>query len=168
MYYEPKYFQPEEVFPKSIVRDHYLVNGFRSYTDLKIWRLIDSRITWTMDRIREHFGVSITVNDYLWGGMNQYRGYRPQYEILNRNKLCEDNKVEAEWSSLTSQHCFGRAIDSIPGDGVTVEEIKEDIKKNSGAERYRHITAVEDCVTWLHIDCRMWDRTTSGILFFNA
>lgn len=146
-YYEPKYFKPQEIFPWSVILAHtYSPQYGDTVIDQKIWRLMDWRILWTMDKIRERFGPTI-MNDYLWGGKNQYRGFRSIVELVEINKDLK-NKF-----SLTSQHCFGRGADS-KNPKYSAEEIREDIKKHPNLEQLQYITAVEADVDWLHVDCR--------------
>jgi hypothetical protein len=150
MYFTPssKLFHPAEFFPKSA--------SLQLFSN-QIWRLIDDRVLWTAEQIRKRYGVTI-INDYLWGGNNQYRAYRPIPELL------EVNKTRSNKFSLTSQHCFGRAIDCKFRDW-TAEEVRQDIKKNPKHDVFKFITRVEDKVDWFHFDCASW--TGKEILFFD-
>ena len=109
MSYIPEYFIPEELFTKKTISDH-TKNGIIADT---IWRLIDSRVTWTADQLRKRFG-SISINDYKFGGQAQYRGYRPVIELIDKEQLHITGQITPTFSSFTSQHCFGRALDLIP------------------------------------------------------
>ena len=159
MYIKPKYFREEEFFSPSVIAEEIKKGSFGT-----IWRLIDSRIIWTADKIREHFcGIGKTgnvdvmiMNDYLWGGKNKYRGYRSIDIDIIRDK----NKF-----SQTSQHCFGRGID-YKFKHTTVDEVRNDILNNQDEERYQYITAVELDVTWNHNDVRSWNKGLSGIFAF--
>ncbi|MGD9156793.1 MAG: hypothetical protein PVG39_00165 [Desulfobacteraceae bacterium] len=159
MYYKPKHFVVEEIFPPGIIAEHNSIGKLD-----QIWRLMDWRVLWTQDQLRERYG-SMICNDYLWGGSNQYRVYRPAIGLIDWDYFRRFREVKAKWSSFTSQHCFGRASDS-KFKKVTTEEVRQDIKRNPDHEAFRYITAVEDKVSWLHFDTRSWNRTESGILFF--
>lgn len=161
MYHAPRHFIPQEFFTKATCDAYKQSNGSIS---AKIWRLMDSRVTWTCDALRDYFGTMI-MNDYQWGGRNQYRGYRPPLELLNKAELKRSNTFKSKLSSFTSQHCFGRASDS-KFKKVTAEEVREDVKKNPTARRYRFITCIEEGVTWFHFDVRFWNVSKSGILYF--
>lgn len=171
MYSVPKDFPflPEEIFPKKVIADH-MKNGI---LDLQIWRLIDSRIIYTLHAIRNLHGTTV-VNDYLWGGNNSYRGYRPPIELVNLKDLIEQLAaynpgdkitIKALWSGFTSQHCLGQAIDC-KFKYKSADEVREHIKTFPQHPAYKYITAVEDGVSWLHFDVRNWDVAKSGVLFF--
>lgn len=129
----------------------------------QIWRLMDERVLRTAEFLRHRFGTMI-INDYIWYGSNQYRGFRPWTALLNMMEYCSTGVARATWSSFHSQHCFGRAIDA-KFKSVTAEEIRLDIKANPERKEYQFITCVEDGVDWLHFDCRSWSTTPHGILF---
>jgi hypothetical protein len=167
MYYGPRHFKPQEIFTKETVKQFSNDGswGRDAVIDPAIWRLMDARVTWTMDSLRDHFGSMIS-NDYLWGGKNQFRGYRPIHEILHKSDFCKKNSMKAKVGSLTSQHCFGRANDS-KFKNASAEEVREDIRKNPRANRYKYITFIEDDVSWLHFDVRHWNARQSGIFFWS-
>jgi hypothetical protein len=166
MYYIPTYFRAEEWFSKSVIQQHTIVGtGFDRVVSNKIWRLIDNRTLWTADQIREYFARSVIINDWLWAGRNQQRGFRSIPELFNRAKFRSTNEFKLKLSSYTSQHCMGRASDS-KIKGIHASEIRADIRKNPNADRYKYITCVEDGVSWLHFDTRAWNKSKYGILFF--
>ena len=101
----------------------------------KAWALLDERALMTLDLLREDFGP-ITVNDWSWGGTNQWRGIRTSY---------------SKYFSTYSQHSFGRAFDCI-FKNHTAEEVRQAIKANP--ERYKYINSIEEGVSWLHFDVR--------------
>ena len=152
MYYQPNrdWFHPAEFFPRSAAI-HFGNN--------QIWRFIDFRILWTAEALRKRFGV-MYLNNWIWGGHNQYRVYRPIMELFELNKT-KENKF-----SLASQHCFGRAVDCT-FKNVSVDEVREDIRKNQHFAEYIYITRVEEKVNWLHFDCGSWNKDKYGILFFD-
>ena len=127
--YIPKYFVLQEWLPK----DFY--NQNKGLGD-KLWLMFDYRILWTYDKLRKRYG-KITMNDWLWGGHNQYRGWRP---------------FDCPVGAKLSQHKFGRA-----GDGIftmPAEEIRQDILKHQNDYDFQYISVIEGNVSWLHCDCR--------------
>uniref|UniRef100_A0A6M3Y040 Peptidase n=2 Tax=viral metagenome TaxID=1070528 RepID=A0A6M3Y040_9ZZZZ len=135
--YIPKYFRLYELLPKDYYNEN-LIN----------WYIFDNRLLFTLDKIREKFGL-IVINDWFPGGTNQYRGWRPF-----------DCKVGAK----LSQHKFGRACDLIPI-RCTPKEIRDDIMKNPLIEDYKYITCIEnfDNMSWVHIDCRNHNKEKNGL-----
>ncbi len=123
-----RYFKIEEFFPPSMLL---------KYSEDRLWSLMDSRIVWTADQLRERFGKAI-INDLPFGGMNQFRGFRP---------------FDCETGAELSQHKFGRAID-ITFAGWTTPFLRRYIKDHPSFKGFQYITYIEDDVPWLHIDCR--------------
>lgn len=157
MFYMPKYFKAEEIFPKLvIVANHGKMD--------QIWRLMDYRVLWTLDMLREYFGTAV-CNDYQWGGKNSYRVYRPAIDLIDVEHIKQTGDIKPAWSSFTSQHCFGRAADCKFA-FVTAADVRLDIRRYPMADRYKYITAIEDNVSWLHFDVRNWSVQKHGILFF--
>ncbi len=114
----------------------------------RIWGIFDDRTLRTADILRERYG-SITINDWYWGGKNQYRGYRPP-----------DCTVGAD----LSQHRFGRGLDLIFKD-VLAEKVRADIlETRTRYLGFEFITCLEMNITWLHFDTRNYDAKTNGIL----
>lgn len=163
MYYQPDHFRAEEFFSKKVIEQHGLRGGG---IQNNIWRLMDFRIMWTMDQIRKYYGVPVVVNTYLWGGPSQYRGFRSNFhDLLNVDLLMATNIIKSHFSSFTSQHCFGRAMDFvIPG--IEAEEVRQNILTNRRMDRYKYITAMEADVNWVHIDTRPWNVDMDGLLVF--
>jgi hypothetical protein len=168
MYHAPRHFREEEWFSEWVCKKNTRNGKIRK----QIWRLVDSRITWTADALRDYFGP-MYMNNWFWGGDKKGRGYRDPREIIDYDFLYRTrgiltdpviDHVKTSYSSFSSQHCSGRALDAT-FKGIKAEEIREDIRKNPKARRYRFITCVEDDVSWLHADVRNWERSQSGILF---
>ncbi len=111
----------------------------------KAWSLLDERALKTLDRLREKFGP-ITINDWSWGGSNEYRGLREP-----------ECKIGADYS----QHRFGRAFDCKFRD-ISADTVREYILSNP--KEFPFITSLEMNVTWLHFDVR---NHSLGILKFN-
>ena len=89
-----------------------------------------------MDTLRDFVGVSLTVNDWSWGGGSQYRGLRT---------------YGTPYFSKFSQHSFGRAFDVV-SDDITAEEMRQAILTNP--EIFPYVRAIELGTSWLHFDVR--------------
>lgn len=139
--YIPKHFKAYELLPKDFYESHTIKGD-------QLWWMFDSRILITGDALRERYG-KILMNTWFWGGAHQYRGWRP---------------FDCEIGAELSQHKFGRACDWEFVD-VTAEEVRQDIKKHPG--QFPYVTCIEEGVSWLHGDCRNWDRNKHGILYVN-
>jgi len=124
MYYVPKYFKAYELLPPDIF-EKYGVDGLY---------LIDDRITWTLDQIRDTIKKPITVNNWKFGGQFSQRGYRT------------DPNVGVKFSP----HRFGRGVDFDIA-GVTAQEFRNMVR--SLKINLPYITRMEDTVNWIHIDC---------------
>jgi hypothetical protein len=141
----PNHFQIEEMFPKWMVDCYY-----PTYHD-RLWLMMDERILISADNIREIYGT-VVANDYLWGGKNKDRGWRPW-----------GCNVGAD----LSQHKSGRALDCIPTK-AGVDKVRKDIIEDVHPYAFRFITAVEMDVPWLHFDCRAHDKKQFGVYQFRA
>jgi hypothetical protein len=138
--YIPKYFNLQEFFPRDYFKEVYPKLGER------MWILIDYRVLFTADALRDRYGTMI-ANDWLWRtGGHQYRGFRPPNCTIG---------------ATFSQHRFGRALDC-KFKHVEAEEVRQDIKAND-EYAFKHITTIEINVTWLHFDCRNHDKKIHGI-----
>jgi len=119
--YKCKHFGIKELVSKKVYEDR----------GTKAWGLLDERALKTLDALRDRFG-STTVNDWSWGGANQYRGFR------------EDGcGVGAEYS----QHKYGRAKDCTFRD-VSAEVVRQYILDNP--DEFPYISSIEMGVSWLH------------------
>ncbi len=134
--YEPRFFTPEELVPKvqfAMLKERSLI-------------LLDARILWTADKLRERYG-KIIINDWSFDGELQYSGWRPG-----------DCKTGATFS----QHKYGRALD-LKFPEANIEDVIHDMRHRGDRPIYQHIGAVEVGLPWLHIDCR---NRAGEILFF--
>jgi hypothetical protein len=138
--YKPHYFKIEEFLPPDL---------YNQYGERGLELFMDCRILWTMDAIRDHFGVPITVNNYHLGGQFQQRGFR------------NDPNVGAK----LSQHRFGRACD-FDIQGVSADEFRGQALSGKLDGLLTQITRIENSVSWCHIDCAGID--SDKIVFFNA
>lgn len=125
--YKCKHFIIQELVPPHVYEER----------GEKAWELFDDRLLQTIDAIRDHFGVSCTINNWKWGGDRKWSGLRT---------------VESPYYSPYSQHTFGRAADVLV-DGLDAERVRQEILKHR-EEKFPFITAMELDVSWLHIDTR--------------
>lgn len=137
--WQPKHFILEELVPPDLHAAH---------PGRVLWGLLDPRLLWTIDALRERYGP-LVCNDWASGGRFRYRGLRPSD--------C------AEGAAL-SDHRFGRAVDLAPR-RATAEEVRADIRAAPDSEPFQHITVVEEGVSWLHIGFRNHQRDRDGILW---
>jgi len=137
--YIPKYFKAWELVPNGL---------YDIYGDTIIHIVFDDRILYMADVLRETIGKPGRVNNYLSGGMDNWRGFRTQNSTVG---------------APLSQHRFGRALD-ISFSGIPSEEIIKHILDNR--EKYNFITRIEDeeAIEKVHIDC-MWTGKEEIVLF---
>jgi hypothetical protein len=127
--YIPEFFRPQELVPNSVWSER----GMNSL------ELLDDRLLITLDDLRKAYG-SITINDWLWGGKNHWRGLRTS-----------DSPVGTQYS----QHRFGRAADCTFRH-VSAEDVRADILNHP--DRFPLINSVELDTSWLHFDVRNCER----------
>ena len=119
-------FSLQEFVPKSV---------WDKYGAKAIW-FIDPRIIESAQILRDELGVSLTINNWSYGGARYMSGLRiPDMNIYRP----------------FSQHAFGRAVD-IVSNKISAQEMREHILNNQAL--YPHITTIEGNVSWLHMDCR--------------
>lgn len=136
--YKPEFFELEE-FVSAPVFDRFGQSA---------WWFIDVRIVWTADAIRHYFDRAVKINSWKWGGPFQFRGFRPYQS--------------ADWKPW-SQHSFGRAID-FDVQGMDAQAVRSEVLAHQKDPHFRFITAIEDDVSWVHVDCR--DTGKSEIMVF--
>jgi len=129
--YVPKHFKIHEFVDPAT---------YRARGDKAI-ALIDWRMLWTMDAIREYFDVPITINNWFWGGPRKWSGIR---------------YANSDEYSQFSQHSYGRAIDFVSAKMVAAE-MRKKIMDNPNEEAFQYITTIENFtnMNWVHIDCRV-------------
>lgn len=135
--YETKHFALHELLPEY---------EYSTLPERTGWGLLDPRLLWTIDQLRERFG-SAYINNWKWGGGNQFRGLRP---------------FSCPIGAPFSAHKFGRAVDMTFAH-ATAEEVRSHILQHPQDEVYQFITCIEMKVIWLHIDTRNYN-TQNGIL----
>jgi hypothetical protein len=142
MRYIPKHFQSYELLPPDV---------YQKMGDNGLY-LIDDRILWTLDQIREYFNKPITINNWKKGGQFSQRGYR------------NDPNTGAPLSA----HRFGRACDFDISE-LSSEDFRIKVKAGALNPIIGYITRIEDGVNWIHMDCMGLPRTSNQMIeFFHA
>jgi len=136
--YTPRHFRVSELVDKQT---------YAMYGDGAL-SLFDPRILKAADMIRDFFGVPVTCNDWMSGGHNQYRGFRP-----------EDCAVGAP----RSEHKRGRALD-LSIRTVDATDARLTIIRNTDIF-VPYIKRMESGVSWLHIDCSPYSDQSKITLF---
>ncbi len=135
-----KYFQLQELVPKQLYASH----GMRA------WDLFDPKAIDTLDWFRENINLPITVNNWLWGGKDQYRGYRPR---------------DCNIGAAKSAHKEGMAFD-FSVKGWTDEQTKAWIEANKQRLPYPIRIEIENTNSKVHFDVRPFVGTEK-IKYFN-
>ena len=125
---------------------------------------MDSRVTWTAVQLRKLFGTMI-CNDYLWGGKNTNRGFRNMIELIDWEYYKQTGEIITFFSSITSQHCYGRGLDST-FKKILVKDVRDYIIKHNDKEEFKYITALEKDVPWLHFDVRNFQMLDKRFFIF--
>lgn len=136
-----RFFRIYELVPRSIYD--------RFPPDL-LWKLFDDRLLLTADRIRIRYNRIVYINDWYWGGIFEESGFR---------------HFDSNTGAKLSDHKFGRALD-LKVEGMSHEEIRQDIRLKPNIKAFKYITAVELGVSWLHIATANWNKKKDGIYFF--
>jgi len=115
-------------------------NTFQQRGELAI-SVMDWRILWTADAIRDYFKKPMTINNWSFGGNREWSGIRPP---------------NTPFYSRFSQHSFGRAIDFLIS-GIDSTIVRKTIRDNPKEEAFKYITCIEDFsgMSWCHVDCRV-------------
>ena len=124
-----KYFDIRELVPKSV------------YEKLgeSAWELLDRKAIDTLDFIKEKSGLPVIVNNWKWGGEDQYRGYRPR-----------DCAVGARFSA----HKDGKAFD-VTVKGWTDEQFEKWLLEHESELPYNIRIEEENTNSKVHIDTRI-------------
>lgn len=123
------HFRAEEFVPKYF---------WKKFGEKCIW-WISPEIISMGEFIRERYGKPVKINDWIFGGKLEYRGFRPA-----------TSTVGAEYS----QHKLSRAID-FNVRGMTTKEVYDDIVKNWQKDwPFTTMEDIRDTPGWTHIDCR--------------
>ena len=124
-----RFFDIRELVPKSV------------YEKLgeSAWELLDRQAIDTLDFIKEKSGKTVIVNNWKWGGEDQYRGYRDR-----------DCPIGAKYSA----HKDGKAFD-VTVKGWTDEQFEEWLKDHESELPYNIRIEQENTNSKVHIDTRI-------------
>lgn len=100
------------------------------------WNLFPDESILMIDGVREFFGLPVTVNNWLWDGEFQFRGYRPDWCTVG---------------AKGSAHRVGRAFD-LDVKGWLAQETRRIIMQNKDHPLLHYIQRMERGVNWVHID----------------
>ena len=126
MYYKCKYFRIEELV------DSLTYKKFGEDS----WQFFDIRALKMIDGLREYFDTTIYINNWIWGGVSEYRGLRPKY---------------CEVGALHSAHRFGKAFD-MTFKNMTADEVRNRIILDQDNVNLMRINRIEGRVNWIHVD----------------
>lgn len=141
-YYTPKHFSIKEWVPP----DLYTEMGDSAIV------LLDDRILRTADAVRDHFGVPVTINDWMRGGSFKQRGLRTEM---------------VPGGAKHGPHFYGRAFDC-DVQGLTADQVRKEILANANADVFGLITGMEIGITWVHLDCANRYSANGEIVLFSA
>lgn len=140
MYYKPVHFEVPELVPPDI---------YKSMGEGALI-LMDDRILYIADFVREHFDAPVTINNWLHGGQFSQRGFRTTTGLPGE--------------VVHSEHAYGRAID-FDVEGLTADEVRKEILENASAGEFPMISGMEVGISWVHLD--VGNRySTGGIVTF--
>lgn len=124
--------------------------SFKDYGD-GCWSFFRQESLDMLHGIRTYFNVSITINNWLWGGPFRYRGYR--------SPVCDIG-------APLSYHKRGMAFDFDVKD-MTAEEVRTEIKMHEDDPNLKLIQRMEKRVTWCHADTAPLKEGQQRIYLFN-
>lgn len=104
----------------------------------KAWMFLRTEALISLDNIRSHFNKPVNVNDWMFGGKRQYRGFRP---------------LDCTVGVSLSQHRLGNAFD-LDVKGVSADDVRQEIIRMKEDPLFLSITCLEIGITWVHFDCR--------------
>jgi hypothetical protein len=106
------------------------------------WDFFDPRLIQTIDFLKEYFGWTVTINNWLWNGDFSQRGLRCNMDNIVYNKTLQD-KI------YCSAHTRGMAVD-FDVKNLTAEEARHELIKNEN--KLPHPIRLEKGVSWVHLD----------------
>lgn len=136
------YFRIEELVPQNT----YIRRGKASI------ELLDARALSMINNVRELAQTTITINNWLWGGIYDQSGLRTYEHYPSK---------EAYIRSL-SQHKYGRGFDCKPEGKTAREVIIELILQHNFDSIYSFIEIDRN---WVHVDCRLNRNGESLVLW---
>lgn len=147
IYYRPKYIKAYELVDQAT---------YKKYGDFSL-TFFDNRLLMLADKIRESFGVPITINTWYYGGDLDSRGLRQSGN--------DDHKPY-------SPHARGMALD-FNLDGVSVQDVHDWISRNHEyITKTLHIPSLSvekhkggKLISWVHMHV---SNGKAGIRFFDV
>jgi len=118
----------------------------------KAWELLHPKAIIALDGIREFFGLPVTVNNWVFGGTMQYRGYRPAHCGIGAPQ---------------SYHRRGMAFD-FDVKGLGAETVRERIVEAKDHPLLHLIQRMEAEVSWVHVDIGKVPEGKSRIYLFKG
>ncbi len=154
------FFRIEELVP----RDVFLERGE------KCIELFPAPAIVTIVETRILYDSAMTINNWLWGGEFQFRGWRPFYYYFD--KLVEDNPEMGPEETTTlaschfvcSQHSFANAFD-YDVRGYTAERARRKLIQWKSEGKLKFLTGIEKDVNWVHNCYRICRRLDDNGLF---
>lgn len=140
MIYKPKNFKIEELVPEKV---------FNKYGDF-CWTVLNPKILYSVQELRDHLGKSILLNDWKNGGKRHNQVLRTG-DYYGRLSL--------------SQHLFANAADCFV-EGIEAQELREIVVSMKKMKKLEYITGIEKDVSWLHFDCGIRDNLDNNGLYF--
>lgn len=151
---------------------------YAKYDENKLWSLMDSRVLWTMDRLREFLNCSVVCNTW-YKADNSSRGYSVDANGFKERGLRD---MGTSTGSELSQHKFGRASDTHFSNTTPIalrQKISEAGMLKDGKWRdnptsdihrvFRYVTCLEFSISgkpinWFHFDVGNRYNPTGGII----
>jgi len=134
MFYKCKHFRIEELVDKFT---------FEKFGELS-WQFFSPNFLMMIDGIWEYFGVTVYMNNWVWGGDAKFRGLRPEY---------------CKIGAMHSPHRLGKGADMV-FKGMSAEEVRNRIIIDQEHPKLNRITRIEvgrdvggNIREWLHADC---------------
>lgn len=146
--YKCKHFRIEELVSQQV---------FKKYGAEFCWKFFDENLLRDLDTIREFHGLSITINDWFWGGSFQQCGLR-----CNKDPLVASAK-----GIYCSSHVLARAFDL---HSSNIKKLYNDIGILYNEGKLKAVRRIESPVStkygWCHIDS--FQTSCKGLEIFTA
>ena len=112
-----------------------------SFYGEKAWMFFRPEALMSLDAIKDFYDVTVSVNNWRWGGKFKWRGLR--------TLTCKEG-------GDLSQHRLGGGFD-LDVKGVLASKVREDIMENKDGV-FKLITRLEatlkgEPISWVHFDC---------------
>lgn len=133
--YKCKHFKVQELVSKIV---------YQKYGEF-CWRFFSDELKQDLDTIREYHGMSITINDWVFGGANNFTqcGFRSNLDPL----------VKGKSTLYCSAHCMGKAFDLHSKDN---KKLYNDVVALKNAGKLKAVSRLESPTStkygWVHID----------------